>query len=95
MVFDDHELKRRVDEVLYYVWDPVGVSGEPNARYEYRNYVGSVLELVLENDSIEPVSTFLANIESAHMGFAPNREQCDQTADLLLRHKEAVRNGSA
>lgn len=44
--FDDRELSRRVDEVLYYIWDPIGVSEEPFARAEYESYVPKVLELV-------------------------------------------------
>jgi len=33
------ELKNRNDEVLYYIWDPIGVSDEPCARIEYTAYV--------------------------------------------------------
>ncbi len=28
------ELEKRIDEVLYYVWDPIEVSDEPCARAE-------------------------------------------------------------
>jgi hypothetical protein len=31
-VFDKDELRRRVSEVLYYVWDLIGISHEPCAR---------------------------------------------------------------
>ncbi len=47
---DNRELKRRVDEVLYYVWDPIGVSDEPFARGEYHSYVPRVSQLVKESD---------------------------------------------
>ena len=33
------ELHRRTDEVLHYIWDPIGVSGVPTARDEYSGYV--------------------------------------------------------
>jgi hypothetical protein len=26
------ELRRRIDEVLHYIWDPIDVRGEPHAR---------------------------------------------------------------
>ena len=34
----DEELYRRVDEVLHYLWDPIGVAGIPEARDEYYGY---------------------------------------------------------
>jgi hypothetical protein len=30
------ELYRRVDEILYYVWDPIGLAASPAARNEYK-----------------------------------------------------------
>jgi hypothetical protein len=32
---EQNELYKRVDEVLHYVWDSIGVAGEPHARDEY------------------------------------------------------------
>ena len=93
--FDNRELCRRVDEVLYYVWDPIGVSDQPYARAEYESYVPNVLQLVEENDSIEPISEHLASIVRANMGFSPDTKQCDHTAEILLKHKEAIKEGCA
>lgn len=36
---DGLELYRRVDEVLFYVWDPIGVANSPAARDEYYGYL--------------------------------------------------------
>lgn len=38
----DPELLKRVDDVLHYVWDPIGVSDFPEARDEYSSYAGVV-----------------------------------------------------
>ncbi len=94
-VFDKNELRRRVDEVLFYVWDPIGVSGEPSARAEYENYVSKVLDSVERNDDIEPISSHLADIARNQIGLSPNKERCDHTAKLLLEHKQAVKEGCA
>jgi len=93
--FDDKELSRRVDEVLYYVWDPIGVSDEPYARGEYQSYVPKVCQLVEQNDDIAPISSYLADIERDQMGLSPNKKQCDYTAELLLMHKQAIKEGCA
>lgn len=44
------ELERRIDEVLYYVWDPIGVSDTPAARGEHSSYTMTILKYVLEED---------------------------------------------
>jgi len=94
-VFDDKELRRRVDEVLFYTWDPIGVSDEPCARGEYRSYVPKILQLVEQNNDIAPISSHLAGIVKDMMGIPPNRKDCDYTAELLLKHKRAVKEGLA
>jgi len=38
----------RVDEILYYVWDPIGVSGAPAARDEYDSYVPTIVEMLFD-----------------------------------------------
>ena len=93
--FDDKELTRRVDELLYYVWDPIGVANEPYARGEYASYVPMVRQFVERNDEIRPISSYLATVVRDQMGLSPNNEQCDFTAELLLKHKQAIKDGCA
>ncbi len=93
--FDNNELQRRVDEVLYYVWDPIGVSGAPFARAEYESYVPKVLQLVEDNDRIQPIADHLAEIINTRMGITADRKCCNHTAELLLQHKEAIKKGCA
>jgi hypothetical protein len=93
--FDDKELNKRVDEVLFYVWDPIGVQPEPCARSEYENYVPKIRQLVEENDTIGPISAHLAAIVSDKMGMTPNKKHCDEVAELLLEHKRAIKEGLA
>jgi hypothetical protein len=40
------ELYRRTDEILHYIWDPIGIGGSPGARDEYDDYLGHVFTLV-------------------------------------------------
>jgi hypothetical protein len=93
--FDNNELSKRVDEVLFYVWDPIGVQPEPNARGEYWGYVGEIRKLVAENDHIAPISSHLAAIAKNKMGLSPNRKHCDEVAELLIEHKKAIKEGRA
>jgi hypothetical protein len=43
---EEKRLYRLCDEALYYVWDPLGASGAPEAREEYHPHVPEVYELV-------------------------------------------------
>lgn len=42
----DTDLLRVVDEVLHYIWDPIGVAGVPEARDEYDIYTGRIFTLL-------------------------------------------------
>jgi hypothetical protein len=89
------ELGTRVDEVLFYVWDPIGVSDEPFARGEYKSYVGGVLQKLSDSDAIAPIAGHLASIMTTSMGLPPDMRRCNEVAELLLQHKSAVQQGIA
>jgi hypothetical protein len=93
--FDGNELSRRVDEVLYYVWDPIGISHEPCARWEYKSYVPGVLQALIDHDEVQPISDHLAFIIRDNMGESPDIQKCNKAAVFLLRHKSAIKQGLA
>ena len=84
------ELRRRVDEVLFYVWDPIGVGGDPYARDEYSFYVDEVLALVRSCNEPGPIANRLAAIVETRMELEADREGCGDAARLLLRHRRAL-----
>ena len=47
------DLYRRIGEVLHYVWDPIGVSGYPEARDEYDMYLPQVFSLAIRGASAD------------------------------------------
>lgn len=55
----DKELLRRIDEVLHYRWDPIGVAGVPQARDEYESYVPQVFQLLKETVDGRDVADYL------------------------------------
>ena len=86
------KLETRVDEVLYYVWDPIGVSDDPYARSEYHTYISSVLDHVKSKNAQE-IADYLCSIERDRMELTPNKEKALETAMLLLECKEAIEEG--
>jgi hypothetical protein len=93
--FDANELERRVDEVLFYKWDPIGVSDTPCARGEYKSYVAGVLSILVANEKVNPIADHLGNIERNRMGEVPDMQRLAKVAELLLEHKRAISAGLA
>jgi len=62
------ELRTRIDEILHYVWDPIGVSPSPAARDEYRSYAGKIEELLRGGADLNKIQNHLLTLESSSMG---------------------------
>ena len=92
--FSSNELEKRVDEVLFYFWDPIGVNDVIAARAEYRSYVSAVLGHV-EQDSKEELALFLDSLVTSNMGFSPEEGLSLKAAELLLEHKRCIEQGLA
>lgn len=82
------ELERRVDEVLFYIWDPIGVNSYVSARAEYRSYIPQVL-IELEVGDIHKLNDLLLKIEIG-MGLEPKESKVQEVVELLFNHKEAI-----
>jgi hypothetical protein len=54
----DEELYRRVDEVLHYVWDPIGVSTMAMGRNEYYMYLPEVFAMVTRDVNAERIAEY-------------------------------------
>ena len=93
--FEPDELAKRIDEVLYYVWDPIGVANAPYGRGEYSSYVPAILTLVIGGSSVEKISSHLSDIVRNNMNLSPNEENSLHTAELILEHKKAIDEGCA
>jgi hypothetical protein len=86
------ELIDRIDEVLYYKWDPIGVSDEPCARGEYSPYALSLLHSIISENKQEIVEK-LSKIESELMGLTANHSKNEIIADRLILDKHAIEEG--
>ncbi|MEP7344509.1 MAG: hypothetical protein ABI877_04555 [Gemmatimonadaceae bacterium] len=69
---------------MHYVWDPIGVSGEPMARDEYDSYLPQVFAMLLEAKDRESLSGYLTQVEEERMGLKPSAKKAEEVADILL-----------
>jgi hypothetical protein len=83
------KLYRQTDEILHYMWDPIGVAGIAQARDEYHSYLPQVFQLVLKNESKERIAAYLVDIEENRMGLTPKMEAALEIAEILIDTKVA------
>lgn len=84
------DLYRATDEVLHYIWDPIGNSEAPGARDEYWSYLPKVFQMLSTENSNEEIVEYLLKIESESMGLKPNRKKAKRVAEILNEYKEKI-----
>jgi len=82
------ELYKRCDEVLHYIWDPIGVRDAPGARDEYHSYLPQVFSLVRDGADSQRVEAYLLEIERDRMGLSGSPEGARVAAGVLLSWRE-------
>ena len=91
----DMALYRAVDEVLHYVWDPIGVSDVPQARDEYHSYLPQVFGLLRAGADEHAIASYLGNVSTERMGLNGNVEHDRRIARILLDWQALVREQHA
>ena len=81
---EEMRLYRLCDEALYYVWDPLGARGAPEARDEYRAYVQRVYELVRLGARDELLS-YLTGVLRERMELPADEAYSANVVDFMLR----------
>ena len=71
----EKELYQRIDEVMHYVCDPIGVAGVPQARDEYDSYLPPVFAMLIERKKEDDIAAYLTEIEDQGMGLTPARRK--------------------
>lgn len=80
----DKELLTRISEVLHYIWDPIHVSGVPQARDEYDSYAPQIFSLLKKKASQEEIANHLAYITVERMGLKQSSKHDAEVANILI-----------
>ena len=83
-------LYRAVDEVLHYVWDPIGVSRLPQARDEYHPYLPQVFGMLQDGAEASEIARHLSQITTERMGLAARAEHDLEVANVLRDCKDVI-----
>jgi len=81
----------RVDEVLHYLWDPIGVSDVPEARGEYYTYSAQAFGMLKNGSSAQEIADYLRRTRVERIGVGRGRDVMSEEdiAELLIRWKES------
>jgi hypothetical protein len=90
---DQMQLYRRIDEALFYIWDPIGISTSAWGRDEYQSYLPHVFTCIMETTPRAELRDYLIQIETEHMGLGMRdgiTKRVESFVDLLFDLKEAT-----
>jgi len=88
----EKDVFRYCNEILHYVWDPIGVAGSPYARDEYDSYVPGVVSLLFSGSDVSAIAKHLTQITTDSMGLNAGRQRDLETAELLIQWCQALKD---
>lgn len=80
----DFLLFKRIDDILWFDWDPIGVN-DIAPRDEYQSYVPEIFRLLKSNVDKKEIADRLFRLETETMGMVGNMKRCLKIADEILR----------
>ena len=94
---EQRELYRRVDEVLHYLWDPIGVARVPQARDEYHTYLPRVFSLLQSRAPSSEIVEFLVSTQLQTMALSQvggARKDAEKITEILEDWREWIHQRS-
>lgn len=88
--YHENMLYLRVDEVLHYLWDPIGVADVPEARDEYYSYLPTVFQLLMNGDRAETIAEYLSSVSRDSMGLDGNKSRDSHVAGTLVNWRSSI-----
>ncbi len=86
----DNELNKRCDEILHYIWDPIGVQDIPGARDEYHGYLPQLFKLVKDGADQIKIAEYLDRTQKNEIGLLSNLPENLKVARVLLDWRATI-----
>lgn len=80
---DQLEVYKRIDEILWTDWDPIGVTGIEQARDEYYGYLPEVFRMLLEGATSSEIAAYLQQVTTQTMGLSSTLEDHVAVAEKI------------
>jgi len=79
-----NSLRIRIDDILFYKWDPIGISNANWPRDEYASYVTDVLHFAVNGTSHQPLAEYLIQLSKEIIERADSKERAQNVAELIF-----------
>lgn len=73
----------RIDEILFYRWDPIGFANSSGPRDEYSMYVDTIYKMMLKGASAKKLAKHLTMVSTEWIGRPENKERDKEVAILI------------
>ena len=88
MKHSEEQLYKAVDEILFYLWDPLDCKENPAARDEYRSYVPKVFDYLVSETNENEIAKYLSGLETNSMGRSVASQNPIGIARILIEAKD-------
>ena len=85
---DQLELYKKIDEILYYEWDPIGVSAINGPKDEYQSYLPQIFKMAMQDTPIAVIAKSLTDLATEGMGLTPDAGHDKKAAEAIMQAKK-------
>jgi hypothetical protein len=89
---------KKIEDILWFDWDPIGINQFLEARDEYQCYLPVIYNLKKTGADVEIIAQTLNKFETVNIGISGSLERCTKVAKkirLLFKLKFKVDSGAA
>ena len=94
MTTEQKQLYKKIDEILWNDWDPIGVNDIENVRNEYQSYTPHLFSLLIQGGNKTKIAEHLYKLETISMGLSGNMQHCEEIARKILEAKKLTSEGT-
>jgi hypothetical protein len=84
MKMEQNPIYKKIDEILWFDWDPIGVNIFEDARDEYWGYLPLIFRLKINGAGEDEIAKTLHKIETDNMGLTGDFEHCRVISQKIL-----------
>ncbi len=86
MTLEQQKLYRKIDEILWFNWDPIGINNI-GSRNEYDDYVPQVYNLKITGAGKIDIANYLDKVTTVNMGLGSDMEFSNEIAEKIIALK--------
>jgi hypothetical protein len=83
MNFEQLELYKKIDEILWLYWNPIGLNIQEKTLDEYSGYIPYIFKLKIQDADKHKIANYLYKLETIHLGLSGNKLNCNFVSEKI------------